>query len=291
MKKYAVTVAALALAVFAPAADAAKPKVLGKAGGLTYVKDTEKVAGSSGSSQVAEARCPEGMVSISGGSSISGPPADSFLSGFSKVSDRQWFIEGWHLAFEEEKLVSYGICTKKGGKLVDASAPKTAPAGPAAVNATADCPDGYATGGGARLVGSATEWSVNSSFPVDDATDGDQVPDDGWRTYALHLAPADETTMIADVFCFTAGETPEYVSKEVESSIPTQTVKAKCKGDDVVMGGGAFVTGDVEDAHLVKTVPYDSKDKGKLPEDGWSVTFSNDDLLTEQTFRATAICG
>ena len=131
------------------------------------------------------------------------------------------------------------------------------------------------------------DWYLNSTYPLDEG-DGDSVPDDAWRTIVLHRAGTSQSTMQAIVICLT-GPAPEYVTEDVNSSTSTEVVKTKCPPGSVVVGGGAFIGGAIDQGHLVKSVPYDSKDDGKVPDDGWTAKFSNDDL-SSRSYQAIAIC-
>ena len=41
------------------------------------------------------------------------------------------------------------------------------------------------------------------------------------------------------------------------------------------MGGGPGVSGPASLSYAAVTQPYDSEDKGKVPDDGWSISVAN----------------
>jgi hypothetical protein len=56
-----------------------------------------------------------------------------------------------------------------------------------------------------------------------------------------------------------------------------------------VTGGGASITGGTLDAHIVSLYPFDGSDKGRVPDDGWKVVTSSDNVVPKK-FTAYAIC-
>ncbi len=63
------------------------------------------------------------------------------------------------------------------------------------------------------------------------------------------------------------------------------TVKASCPRGQHVLGGGAGATGPFLSQRIVASAPYDSKDPGKKPDDGWRAVVDN---LSDTKYRATA---
>jgi hypothetical protein len=63
----------------------------------------------------------------------------------------------------------------------------------------------------------------------------------------------------------------------------TKTIKANCRGKTRVIGGGFgnFPT------NVLASIPFDDKDKGKAPDDGWKVRVHHD---FAGTHRAVAVC-
>lgn len=140
----------------------------------------------------------------------------------------------------------------------------------------ASCPEGdAAVGGGASITGDVAAFSLNDSYPVDDLSDTDTVPDDGWRVH-LDYAGQGGDNVTYSVMCL--GDTPPaYRSKVVtvpaSGSVKTQ---ALCPKGRPAVGGGVFVTGTADKSHLVASRPWDSGDAGKVPEDGWRGGVVND---------------
>ncbi len=187
----------------------------------------------------------------------------------SKVSDRQWFVEGWHLAFrgregpqlcdlleEGERPDRFATaagdrCRRSGGGQRDRELRRGQ----------------RSPGGGARMVGSTTDWQLNATFPVDDGTDADTETDNGWRTFAHHRAGSSSNTMLVDVFCF-AGGPVEYVVKDVSSDRSSQKVVAKCPKDSVAIGGGCFVSRQHDSARCRRDGSVRLEGQGQGPR-GW----------------------
>jgi len=61
-----------------------------------------------------------------------------------------------------------------------------------------------------------------------------------------------------------------YVSAEREAS-GFSTLKANCPRKTHVLSGGAFTAAAFNDAHLIHSYPFDSKDRKRAPDDGWKV--------------------
>jgi len=69
----------------------------------------------------------------------------------------------------------------------------------------------------------------------------------------------------------------------------TRTVSASCERDKHVIGGGASILGPIASARLNSSYPFDSKDPGKKPDDGWrarGINLASGDL----DFETFAIC-
>lgn len=279
-----ITAGAIVLGLLAAPADAAK---LGKSGGFTYYKASKTLTGTGATQgEIVEARCARGSETVGGGGAVTGPPPTAYLSSSSQGQTREWFIEGWHTSAQAAKLTSWAICTKNPDKVSFESQIVTADPGPSSANASVSCEEGHATGGGARAVGAPDDWFLNTMTPFDAGDPGDN-PDDGWTTYAQRLEPS-FGSLLVDVMC-TKGKEPTYEDKEEVTDDPTVKVTAMCKGDTVVVGGGAFVSGATSQAHVAKSAPVDDGDAGKIPDDGWTATFSNH-LVETLHFRANAIC-
>ena len=276
------------LMLVVPAADAAKPQILGKSGGFTYSRDVETLAGPGSGAGSASARCPKNMASVSGGGSISSEASDSYLATSTKTTLRNWLTEGWHVSADVPKVPSFAICTEKLGQYFDAGMAITAPAGPYDATNSTSCPGGNVVGGGVSLPDAPADWALHSMYPLDEGDVGD-VPNDAWRGTVLHRAGTSVSTMQTNVFCLTGAE-PVYVPKDETSSAPAKSVTAKCPAGSVVGRGRRVRERHRVRLALVKTVPYDSKDKGKVPDDGWTAKFCERRWPDELTYQAIAVC-
>ena len=222
---------------------------------------------------------------------MTGKPAGTALASSGFATDRQWYVEAWHTGInpKNQTVTAWGVCTDRVAKVTVVSSSQPVPAAPAGANETAECAEGHATGGGARLIGAASNWWLNSTGGIDTSSADDEVPDDGWVTWVEHTAGA-PSTMITDVVCM-EGKLPTYRDKEKESSeVEKVAKKVFCPDGKSATGGGAFASGATNDAHVTSTAPIDSKkDSDKVPDDGWQAKFFNDNG-TEQTFTASVVC-
>ncbi len=81
-----------------------------------------------------------------------------------------------------------------------------------------------------------------------------------------------------------------YISNEKRTAARTRTtVKASCPSAKHVLGGGAAATGPFLAQRIVASAPYDSKDPGKKPDDGWRAVVDNFSD-TKYKAEAAAIC-
>ncbi len=288
MKKQAVTVAALAFFAFAAPASA---EVLGKEGGFTYVKKTKTLpGGGSGDDAEAVAKCPSDQVHAGGGATVTGDARGTTLSTVGLGNDRSWFASAWHTGInsKDKKLTAWVTCTSKVSTMSANTEVVSVGSGPASGSTAVACDSGVVTGGGTRLIGSNDDWWLNSTYPVD-MTDPDPSTNDGWRAYAQHLDGTLSSTMLVDVVCLT-GKEPLYRSTSRETSKELVTLKTSCPNDRAVTGGGAFASGAADEAYVVSTAPFDSKDdKDKVPDDGWKAKIQNN-TSGELQFGSSAVC-
>jgi len=277
--------ACLALAPLASA------EVVGTTGGFTYVKKERTLPGSNSTSSVdATAVCPDGMVRTGGGATVTGAATGTALAASGTPTNKQWFGEAWHTGINaDKKLTTWGVCTSKASKVSDLHDPQSVGAGPVSGYGEVECENGSMVGGGVRTSGAAEDWWLNSLFPLSLANPNPDVKD-GWRSFVHHLAGSTASSVITDAICM-EGETPTYKSKNVTTDVNAAvTLKAECPKSKSVTGGGAFMSGNSSQAHIVTTAPIDNKsDKDKIPDDGWKVKYFND-AGANQSFTSTAIC-
>jgi len=133
-----------------------------------------------------------------------------------------------------------------------------------------------ATGAGFGTVTSSLQPSEVAPF---DGDDGDEKPDD--MIAVRLLAQADDT---ATFFAICADVHVKYVEKAKESaSSEVDSVKAKCPSGRHLVGGG----GNAGNKFLGSSFPYDSKDDGNKPDDGWKATAYG---VPATTIEAIAVC-
>jgi hypothetical protein len=89
-------------------------------------------------------------------------------------------------------------------------------------------------------------------------------------------------SLAAYVMCTSAKIKYATVSKQ-HFALSTGKIKVKCPGRRHLVGGGV----DAGSRFIASTYPYDSKDKGKKPDDGWKATTFGANTVTVE---ATAAC-
>ena len=67
------------------------------------------------------------------------------------------------------------------------------------------------------------------------------------------------------------------------------TQKVKCPAGQHVVGGGQFIFSGQNEVRLTRSSPYDSKDEGRAPDDGW-ITSAAGYSPNGGTVAVTAIC-
>jgi len=265
---------ALMLAVAAPASAGE----VGKEGGFTYVKKSANLADTTSSGETAEkqlsAKCPDGSVPTGGGTSLSGDPISSYVAA-SGPKKKAWLGSGWHIDSPAGKVTVWGICTEK-KKKVRVKSKVVNVAGGSAGSFAPRCRQDAALSGGVRPVVGIEEWWLNMSYPKDGGGDADERPDDAWQSIIYHrpgfFPPFDVSI---DAVCMD-GVRPSYKVQGVaftDDAIVNQTVE--CPKKKSVVGGGPSVSGPASLSYTAVTKPYDNKDKGTVPDDGWSITVAN----------------
>jgi hypothetical protein len=125
------------------------------------------------------ATCPTGDEVIGGGSFIA--TTDSFVNA-SYPTRGGWKSRVYDTVGGLGGMATYAICRPAGridAQVVGSEHPGVAPGTAASVAAT--CSTGrHAIGGGGKLAGPISEGWLAASRPVDNATDANTTPDDGW---------------------------------------------------------------------------------------------------------------
>jgi hypothetical protein len=267
-------VAAAGFALVAAPADASK---LGSSGGFTYAKksaDLPDTFGATATSNALEAHCPKGSEPVGGGTSVTGAAGGSYVS-MTGPEKTGWSSGGWHYNLPVEKVTAWGICSERKSK-VRVSSQVVNVAGGSAGTSAVSCGQDAVVGGGARPTTRPEEFWLNRSEPQDTGADADDKPDDAWFGSIWHQAgffpPIDVSI---DAVCMEDVK-PTYRVQGVAFS--TQTVidqTIACPKKKSVVGGGPSVSGPASQTHVVVTAPVDTDDRGKVPDDGWTITVSN----------------
>jgi hypothetical protein len=137
----------------------------------------------------------------------------------------------------------------------------------------AECPAGTKViGGGGDALTSSLEGILASAAPGD-GPDQDAKPDDFFRVFT-HNTTASSST--ADVWAICAPGKTRYERASVNVGVgKAKSQKAKCPGGTKVVGGGVYLTGSNSEIFINATRPWDSRDRGKKPDDGWFVRAAN----------------
>ena len=281
--------ATVGLALTAAPAQAAE---LGSAGGFTYVKKSKILADANGgatTSKVAEAHCPNDSEPAGGGVSVSGAALASHVYA-SGPKQKSWLGGAWHTDDLASKITTWGICTEKTSKVRVSSKKVEDVAGGATGSFAVPCGKDSAVSGGARPQLGSQEWWLNTSFPVDGGADSDDKPDDAWLSFIWHqtgfFPPLDVTF---DAVCMKNTKVSYKVQGVAFTTNAVVEQSLACPKKKTVVGGGPSVSGPASQSHVVETAPFDSDDKGKVPDDGWSITIGNPSM-TEMDVIVWAAC-
>jgi hypothetical protein len=140
---------------------------------------------------------------------------------------------------------------------------------------TVSCPAGTKVSGGG-FSQSAFAGVLNDSFPLGKS---------GW---AVNVKYDPSGPLETFAICNEGGRSVESKQRMLKAN-KTRKLSAGCDADRHVIGGGALISGALSAARLNSSYPFDSKDAGKKPDDGWRARGVN---LASSTldFEAFAIC-
>jgi len=116
------------------------------------------------------------------------------------------------------------------------------------------------------------------------------MPDDLWLSSIWHLPgffPPQDVSI--DAVCMEDAK-PSFKFQGVAFTIQDvvkQTIE--CPNRKSVVGGGPDVSGPASQAHVAVTAPFDSDDKGKTPDDGWTIKVGNP-TMAEMDVVVYAVC-
>lgn len=298
---YAAYTSAAALAAtttlfFVPGAEA---EGLGGSDGVRYVRTTATIPASSGAATSARAvaTCPVGWEAVGGGHTIQ-TGKDRGISAGMKLGKRQWFARAWQADHAATTLTTYAVCLRATGMIEEDQTEHGLPAGPLSVDQSGSCPGGHVISGGVTYTGGnpdgpilaadPEDFTLNSSYPVDDTSDVGTIPDDGWRG-RVHYTGDNEESVSVFLWCLD-GKLPAY--RKASVTVPAgeaMRTRALCPIGRPVLGGGVRASGPGDASHVINSRPIDTGDAGTVPEDGWRgavMNTSDQDL----TLTVHAVC-
>jgi hypothetical protein len=264
---------------------------LASAGPLSYRTQANPII--AGDQEGASAACPVGTRVTGGGATMSGPQTSS-LSGLMESMPGEvgvpggfrdgWFANAVNRGDTAQKVRATAICLRPGeAQLVDVTGPGTIAIDQTAGDVEAVCAPGLMLiGGGASLEGPAIGYAgLMSSAPRDDLP----VPA-GWAMSARRPLNGSDRDIFAAAMCLPAGlrtvRYPERFAPMEPGEV--RTLQVRCRRAFHVSAGG--VTGQF----LIRTsMPFDGRDKGKAPDDGWRARVRNR-TSAPQLLEVNAIC-
>jgi hypothetical protein len=269
------TTAALLIALAAPAIPAgAEP--LGGQDGVRYTRSIVTIPASTTEPTDVRgtATCPKGWQAVGGGHTIAAGPGRGIATGM-KLDGRRWVARAWQLDSAETKLTTYGVCLQTDRVVEEDATEWELQEGQRAKTLSGSCPGGRVVSGGVTYWGAEpSDFTLNSSYPVDDGSDADLVPDDGWTGRVRYTGHGEESVSVYLV-CLT-GAQPAYKKSWV--NVPpgaTARTRAFCPPGRPVLGGGVRANGAGGATHVISSRPIDSKDAGTVPDDGWLGAVTN----------------
>jgi hypothetical protein len=264
-----------ALAATALAGNGAEPGTpLGSSHGLNYQVTTEPLNEEINIGPL----CPVGQPPIGGGVDISGSAKrslleDSFPDGTGAGDPNYWRGAAINLGSSPKTLTVYGVCFKDGpSEITFVSQTVVAPIGPSEVGtAAAACPSGTKVVGGGGLL--FAFGITQATVPFDDS-DGNHVPDDGWRVKMLNIDD-DAAILQVHAVCADFGGQRYLSEKDRINSGKAETLKVTCPSGSAAGSGGFKLKGSDVFAHA--SIPLDGGDGNDTPDDGWRATGVNGD--------------
>jgi hypothetical protein len=271
-----------------------------QAGPFRYIGNTASAPANDDG--VAASVCPTGSRLTGGGGRIGGPKdevrigsiAPFDLGDVDLFADDGYVTETYNGSAAARTTKSVAICllNGKGGSSLlynTGAGPLIAMGSSVGTGAIANCASGRLVGGGLRIPGPATtefEEQLNSSHPTD--TDGDKVYDEGWSGKLNVNMSTVNRTPTAHAICLPGGVMKRHYDFTAKVIFPgASTVKTSCpKRGWHVSGGG--VQGFF--SRIDASEPFDGKDEGKAPDDGWRATVHMSQGADPAALLVHAIC-
>ena len=271
-------IAGLAAAI--AAALAALPAVAA-GGDMKYVtSDLRKLP--AGETTAATAKCPADTFVVGGGLSINGSNTATGMHSSYPVQLGK-HRGGWRVVVNSrsaanKRFGAMATCAKK-GRYTYLQGPKEEVANGAQDASAIGCDNvGPLVGGGVKLSGSNTFFSVSESRPQDSALDVDTVPDDTWRAVASNSSGRPQTVR-AFAICDRSMAADFYVYEDELDTVPDVnqgTLAAGCQTGTEVTAGGATTSSASLNVELADSHSYDNGGGNEAPDDGWFVGVNNE---------------
>jgi hypothetical protein len=299
MRRTTYAAAALAATTTLLSVQSADAEGLGGSDGVRYIRSTVSIPASTGEPTEVRgvATCPEGWQAVGGGHTIPGGEGRGIAAGM-KLNNRQWFARAWQANSAATSLTTYAVCLRTNGIGEEDQTEWELPPGPLSLEQSGACPGGHVVSGGVLYTGAspdgvilpadAEDFTLNSSYPVDDSSDVDTIPDDGWRGRVHYTGDGMESVSVYLV-CLT-DERPVYRKSSVTVPVgQSARTRALCPVGRPVLGGGVRASGPGVASHVTKSRPIDTRDAGTVPDDGWrgAITNTSDQDLTLTVY---AVC-
>ena len=196
------------------------------------------------------------------------------------------YTGAWQAYDLETQLTTFATCMKTDEvSEVDKTA-SDLPAG-SPVKRRASCSEGAAVSGGTSITGDLSQFRLHASYPVDGG-DADTVPDDGWRSQVAYTGAGGDSIRFT-VHCLSGVALSYRTATVVLEPASWRAASAVCPKGSAVVGGGARVSGAETSSRLYESRPWDSKDAGEVPDDGWRVG-SRNTSTSALTMTVHAVC-
>lgn len=273
----------VALAGSASAGSPGPTKSLGKAKGIEYRTATfPSVASPAG----ATVECKADTFAVGGGGLIDGSDGQSrLLSDTPTPLNPDDSSSGWSAigsSASGRDMRTWAMCHKD--PLPYDSLATAFPATPGIQSATIACPSGRLVAGGV-INDDSFVLTILESRPIDLPSDADSQPDDAWQFVGENTGASTANPTIFIACSDTADLSYVTKTKQVPQSAMGKPL-AKCPNRFAVTSGGFDANSG---GTLTGLSPWDSKDRKKVPEDGWQARVYNASIDTLPV-TSTAIC-
>jgi hypothetical protein len=168
----------------------------------------------------------------------------------------------------------------------------TAVSAPGYRGGTAECPSGtHLVGGGAELSGSPAEQRLVDTEPNYRHLEG------GSPYWGAGIWNASGSPKPIDVIAVCRKQKPAHASNTAKVRVShAKTVAARCPDGTHVSAGGGYAsgtpghTGTPEGSYINSSFPFDGRDRGDAPDDGWKVRIYNVSNAPKAQINVSAIC-